>query len=236
MKKRKSQLWLGFVCLILGIMISFQFKLINNSQSSITSRKFGDLAKETEVLKQERDDLAKKVEEYQKKVNEYEAAAASTNDTASKMKKELDNLRILSGLTDVEGPGIIITLTPINDVTTNTSAQIFPTHLVDIVNDLNSTGAEAVSINDQRYVGRTQIREAGAAIKINDEKMDPTKQFVIKAIGDPKILDGAFKMPGSVMEELKASGVDVKISEENDIKVLKYDKYLEYKFIKKEGE
>lgn len=39
--------------------------------------------------------------------------------------------------------------------------QIYATDILDIINELNSAGAEAISINEERYVARTQIREAG---------------------------------------------------------------------------
>jgi uncharacterized protein YlxW (UPF0749 family) len=233
MKRIKSQLGLGLICLILGLMISFQFKVTNNPQSLLNGRKIEDTAQNLEDLKKQRDELLHQVQEYQKKVDAYEKNAASVSETAGKMKDELDRLRILAGLTDVEGQGIIITITPIVDVTTRQTSQVYYKDLIDVVNELNSAGAEAISINDERYVSRTQIREAGSVIKINDGKFDPTQPFVIKAIGDPKILEGAFKMPGSPVEVIeKLSGCKVDIASSQNIKILKYNKYVDYKYIK----
>ena len=235
MKKLRSQLGLGLICLILGLMVSFQFKVTNNPQNLMTARKFEVAARDVEELKKQKDDLLQKVQDYQQKVDDYEKKAASVDETASKMKNELDNLRILAGLTDVEGPGIVMTISPIVDVTTKQSSQIYYKDLIDVINELNSAGAEAISINDERYVGRTQVREAGSVIKINDSKFDPAQQFVIKAIGDPKILEGTFKMPGSAVEVIeKLSGCDVSISQQQNIKILKYNKYVDYKYIKKQ--
>ncbi|WDU84118.1 DUF881 domain-containing protein [Caloramator sp. Dgby_cultured_2] len=168
------------------------------------------------------------------KIDEIEKSVASSNKVASQMKEELDQLRLLSGLTDVEGPGIEITITPVNDLSNKQASQVYYKDLIDIVNELNSAGAEAISINDERFVGRTQIRQAGLSIKINDSKFDPTQPFVIKAIGDPAILEGAFKMPDSIIEILKKiGGFEIKIVRSDKIKILKYNKNLEYKYIQR---
>lgn len=233
MKSKKQQLVIGFVCIILGLMISFQFKSTSSTKMKYSYKRMDELINEVENLKKQRDDLTIKVQEYQKKVDEIEKAASSENEIANQMKKEIDSLRFLSGLTDVEGPGIIMTLTPSNDVKNTDTSMIYSTDLLDIVNELNAAGAEAISINEQRYVGRTQIKEAGVAIKINDEKFSPIEPFTIKAIGDPKILEGAFKMPGGIKDKLEElAGINVKITKSDNIKILKYNKNLDFKYLK----
>lgn len=233
MKSKKQQLVIGFVCIILGLMISFQFKSTSGTKMKYSYKRMDELINEVENLKKQRDDLTIKVQEYQKKVDEIEKAASSENEIANQMKKEIDSLRFLSGLTDVEGPGIIMTLTPSNDVKNTDTSMIYSTDLLDIVNELNAAGAEAISINEQRYVGRTQIKEAGVAIKINDEKFSPIEPFTIKAIGDPKILEGAFKMPGGIKDKLEElAGINVKITKSDNIKILKYNKNLDFKYLK----
>lgn len=234
MNNRSSQLWIGFICIILGFMVSYQLRYIKTPRYQYSTRQFENLVKETEDLKKQRDELLVKTQELQMKIDEIEKSVASSNKVASQMKEELDQLRLLSGLTDVEGPGIEITITPVNDLSNKQSSQVYYKDLIDIVNELNSAGAEAISINDERFVGRTQIRQAGLSIKINDSKFDPTQPFIIKAIGDPAILEGAFKMPDSIIEILKKiGGFEIKIVRSDKIKILKYNKNLEYKYIQR---
>lgn len=231
MKKLRSQLLLGLVCLILGLMISYQLKVTGSADGMITPKNFGDLTKQIEALKREKSDLSQKVTEYQKKVNDIEESAAKESEVTSQMKTELDKLRIISGVQDVKGRGIVMTLTPSIDVNSNTPFKINHTYLVDIVNELNSAGAEAISINEQRYVSRTQIRTAGDVMIINGERFDPGKPFVIKAIGDSEVLSGAFKLPGSVVDELEGANVKVKISQQESVEISKYNKEINYKYV-----
>lgn len=229
MKKIKSQLSLGLICIILGFMVTYQYKLSFLNKKVVDTRQISDLMKQNEILKKQRDELDVKVKEYQLKLDEIEKSVTSGSEAAEKLKVELDRLRILAGLTDVEGAGIVITISPADTIQTGIQNQIYATDILDIINELNSSGAEAISINEERYVGRTQIREAGSAIKINDSKFNPQDKFVIKAIGDPNILEGAFKMPGNILEQ-NSDRFTYKIERMDKITILKYNKKIEYKF------
>lgn len=235
MKKAKYQLSLGLVCLILGLMLSFQIKSTYSTQSVTTQRQFKDITKELDDLKKQKEELSLRLQDYQKKVDDYEKAAANKNSTAKMMKNEIDQLRFLSGQVDVVGEGITMKITPATDLTTKDTMPISSSDIIDIINELNSAGAEAISINDERYVGRTQIRDISGEIKINDSRFDPTKLITIKAIGDPDILSGVFKMPGSIIQDLQNSLFDVKITPSSNVKILKYNKTLDYKFMKMAG-
>lgn len=233
MKKIVSQMWIGLICVILGFMITYQFKSFSSTQIKTSSRQYEDMTKELESLKKQKDDLNAMVKEYQNKVDEYEKAAADDSLYVKNMKDEIDNLRKLAGLTDVEGPGLEITISLPVDVTQSFYSYIRQDIILDVVNELNSTGsAEAISIQNERYTGRTQIREVGNIIKINDSRIDPTQPITIKAIGDPKILMGAFSIPGNILYAIEGEGYNVDLKEKGKIEILKYSKSLEYKYIK----
>lgn len=232
MKNLRSNLLLGLVCLVLGLMISLQLRITSAEKSSTNSVRTGDNAiEEIEELTKQKKDLANKVQEYQKKVDEYEKSAASVDDTTSKMKEELDNLRVLAGLTDVEGEGIIIKISPIVDVTTKELRSVDDGDILDTVNELLASGAEAISINDERYITTSTIREAGKMIRINNSKFNSSEPFIIKAIGNKNVLEGAFKMASSVADVIKANGREFSMEKKQKVKILKYNKNIEYKYI-----
>ena len=57
-------------------------------------------------------------------------------------------------------------------------------NMLRIVNELRAAGAEAISINDQRLIGTSEIRCSGPTITVNGKIFAPP--FIIKAIGDTK--------------------------------------------------
>lgn len=232
MKSMQSKITLGIVCIFLGFMTAIQFKTYNNPSTRVNTNSFDDLAKQIETLKKQKTDLTSKVNDLQSKVNKYEESFTSSSEEAKKMDADLKNVEKLAGLTDVEGPGVIITLSPPNDLTSANTSGINSLSILDVINELNASGAEAISINEERYVSRTQVREAGSAIKINGTAFSPNKNFVIKAIGDAKVLEGAFNLPGGVKDTLKEYGIVMGIAQQKNIKILKYEKNIEYDYAK----
>lgn len=231
MKIKGSKILMALICIVLGIMISYQFKstIVNTNPNTNTS---GDLVKQVASLKTKNEELTSKVNEYEKKIEEYEAGIASESKVVDDMKSDLDNIKKLAGLTDVEGRGIEMTLTPMTEVLTNEIVSIKSSDLLDVINELNSSGAEAISINGERFTSRTQIREAGYVLKINDASFSPNVPFSIKAIGDPDVLAGAFKLPGGIKDSLSLCGIQMNITEGENISIPKYTKTLRFEFIK----
>lgn len=232
MKKIISNILLAAVCAIIGVMVTFQFRVTSNSKSP--SRGVGDLVKQVEELTKQRDELQKKTKEYEDKIDNYEKGIADESAVAKSMKAELDNAKKLSGLTDVEGPGIVMKLSPVADVLTGTVSKVIGEDLMQIINELNSSGAEAISINDERYTSKTQMRDIGQGyvIKINGTSFDPSQPFVIKAIGDANILEGAFKLPGGIKDTLVTNGINVEITKQENVKIQRYNHSYEFKYIK----
>lgn len=231
MKKLASQISVALVCCILGFMIAYQFKMLNKQQLEQGKKQASaDVTVEVEEYKNAKEQLEKKVNELQNKVKEYEDSAVKTGNLAETVRKELENSRILTGSTDVQGPGITAYITPKSGIfTTNIDVQPINDHdLVDIVNELNAAGAEAISINDIRLTSRTGIRNAGNAIIINEIKISPYKPVMIKAIGDKNLLNSALSFPGAIPD----FPCDVKWDKSDSIKVFKYTKPYKFEYAK----
>lgn len=138
--------------------------------------------------------------------------SATGENQLSELQAELSDMQILAGLTALEGPGIIISLddyaaglaaAPTED------ANRFIIHydkLLNIVNDLRSANAEAISINGQRIIASSEIRCVGNVILVNTTRLAPP--FLISAIGDPTTLENALNSSVSY-ETLRVSGFPV---------------------------
>ncbi|MBA1333690.1 MAG: Division initiation protein [Firmicutes bacterium] len=230
MKSLKGQLSIGIVCLALGLMLALQFRNVQNYGGIMSVQRAQELATELKQVKGQRDSLQQKVREYESRILQYEESAAKVSSVAEDMKKDLEKARLLAGLTDVEGPGITVTLT---EAQPNQEFNVFYIHydkLLRVVNELNSAGAEAISINEQRVIAMTEIRLAGSHININYQRFAPP--FVFKAIGDPQTLEAALKLKGGIAEELEFYGISVTIKREQEVFIPRYSKVLEFKYAK----
>jgi len=187
------------VCVILGFMLSWQYNSLNHNQQAASSerKRAEDLKDELITEKKKNDDLRKRNEELEKEVMEYENARGDSNKTVEKLKQELERVRIIAGLVGVKGRGIIIT------IDNNGNATVNDTDILDVINELRASDAQAISVNDERIVAMSEVRFAGSYIMINGRQM--RAPFVIKAIADPDKVESALKMIGGVLEKLEVA-------------------------------
>lgn len=120
----------------------------------------------------------------------------------------LNQAQFLAGLTPVQGPGVIVTLTdskkPFPKAVPPGMAPPITIHDSDInqvVNELKSAGAEAISINDQRLVAISAVRAAGTQIFINNAAENAP--YTVKAIGSSAALLSALSLPGGLASQIR---------------------------------
>jgi uncharacterized protein YlxW (UPF0749 family) len=234
MKNLKSQIAMALVCLILGFMLTYQFRLLRaeEKRSLSTNVRGADITAELEQLKKQKGELEKKNSELSDRLKRYEQTATNNDELASEIKNQLDNSRVLLGVTNVEGSGLEIVLEP-KDITF-TNSFYFLTHeeLVYLINELNFAGAEAISINDIRITAQSGIRTSNNGIFINDERISPINTIIIRAIGDKVKLESALSFPGALNYQALSSYYDVKFTKVDNIKMPRYNRTFRSEFLK----
>ena len=81
-------------------------------------------------------------------------------------------------------------------------------------------GAEAISINDERVVNNTDVALVNDKIILNGRRI--SGPYVIKAIGNKKILESAMIIKGGYIEEMKAYDKNITYTVEDEIIINKY--------------
>jgi len=225
MNNRGQTIVIVILCFILGLMLASQFKSVDNSGGGIISlQRAQELTSELNAAREERNALYEEIEILRQKITEYEESAAKTGQFADVLKKELERVRIIAGITELEGPGISVILNDSkmpNQV--GEDPNLFLIHADDILkatNELFSAGAEAVSINDQRVISTTEIRCVGPAVSINNIKFAPP--YTINAIGDPETLESSLKMRGGIIDTLSAWGIELTVKKHDEITIPGY--------------
>jgi uncharacterized protein YlxW (UPF0749 family) len=225
MKRMRFQLSIGIIFIILGFMLSIQLKSTIHTMSINKVRQVKDLSSEIETLKRQKVDLIAERQEYQDKVEAYEEYVAEESRTLKIIKNEINKLKLVTGLTDVQGEGIIMTIKPkpSSRLDTVNTLPISSSDFIKIINDLYSVGAEAISINNERITGITHIKEVSKGILINNNLYNSIQTFIIKVIGNQNKLSDLYNMPNVVVSDLKCSGFEVLIRVENIVRIFKYN-------------
>ena len=237
MKNIKYQIAVAVVCMVLGIMVSVQFRTVKQGVGPVSEYRARELAAQLKKVREENVKLQNVKNDYESKIKEFEDTASQGSLYAKILKEELDQARILAGIEDVEGPGITVVVDDLKFSEKVNYPLISYSMLLELLNELNAAGAEAVSINEQRIISTSEIRQIGG-IHININTVSFAPPFVFKAIGDPKTLEAALRLREGIAEKLENSGVAVTITQEQLIKIQKYNGVIERKYAKvvKEGE
>ncbi len=225
----KNAIWqytlLGLAVFALVFIFVAQLNTVSNTETIIQGKREAELIDDLTALKIEYEELKKENKKNLEIVEEYKTNASNNSSLINSMSEELNSMAALSGLKNIKGEGIVITLDDsdmaISEAISTESMLVHDTDLRAVVTELNSAGAEAISINGQRILSSTAIRCVGPVIQVNGIKV--AAPFNIKAIGDAKYLESALNIRGGIVDGFELYGVKVNITREKSITVKKYD-------------
>ncbi|TZE82044.1 DUF881 domain-containing protein [Calorimonas adulescens] len=213
-------------------MISLQFRSVQNGGGAVTIQRVEELTAQLKQVEDENNSLKLQVSQLQNKLDEYETSSSQTNTIISSLREQLEDVNILAGLTDVQGPGVIVTLNDSKqEIQPGEDPSLFLIHdddLLKVLNELRAAGAEAVSLNEQRIVATTEIRCVGPTVNVNSVRFAPP--YVFKAIGDPDTLEAALMLKGGVVDTLRYWGIEISIKKADKIIVPRYNGTLNFKY------
>ncbi len=204
-RNERAGWWLSLfvLCAILGAMMGLSVK----TQNIVRRQTQAAAGAGYQVLNKQVSDQQRTITALQQNIAKLENDLASGTSRAQALGEDLKKAKFLAGLTDVQGPGILVTLNDSkNRIPGAPAAAIMPglIHDTDInqtVNELKAAGAEAIAVNNQRLVAISPIRCAGPTIYVNNTPQTPA--YVIRAIGDPATLQNALNLPGGVADQLR---------------------------------
>ena len=222
--RKRGELAVVAVFVVLGFLLGLQLKSVRLYAASdpTSAARLETLQNLYNEVTEERDKLQDQLSETQKELEDYRAAAAHGEENEA-LKTEVDRLSMLAGLTDVEGPGVMVVMSDSKaENTTGDEADylIHDSDLLTMLNELRDAGAEALSLNGQRVVATSEVRCAGSVVLINGQRV--SAPFVIYAIGDPTTLYNALTMRNGVVDVLSQWKINVSVTMSDKLLIEKY--------------
>jgi uncharacterized protein YlxW (UPF0749 family) len=228
MRKNHFLFALTLICVLLGMIIGIQYNTVKKQNSLTENQRLTELTATLKKVQDEKDALQTHLDEKEKIIKDYENGL-NYGATVGNLQSEIAQLRVFSGLTEVQGPGIMVTMND-SSIKKGGDSNAYLVHAEDIlavINELNVAGAEAVSINGQRLVGKSSVSCAGSIVMVNGERV--AAPFEILAVGDGDILQSALKFPGGVVDNLAPWGIEIIIKEEAEVVVPPYTQTVLWK-------
>lgn len=206
---------IGIMCFILVYIMFMQFKVVNETDiTSLTTKRESELREELETWQTRYEETANQLEQAKANLEEYKNKINDTQASSELLDKELQQADLYLGKTDVEGAGIIINLS-------DGSSNIIAEDLINLMNELKTAEAEAISVNGQRVTNLTEFADVDSYIVVNGTRL--SSPYTIQVIGNQKYLESGITAKGGFSDDMTSNGKNISITEDNNIKILKYD-------------
>lgn len=238
-RERTRSIQLGlltFGALLLGFLLALQLRTgrVIESQLKIPSHQVESLGYLLAQREQTRTVLEKQVAELRGELALYEEAAGAHKATLAEMAKELARLKRLSGLTPLQGPGVVVELRdsprPLKPGEDPNLVILHYTDIQSVVNELWAAGAEAIAINGERLMTISGINCVGTTILVNKKRIAPP--YRIAALGNPEQLTKYLLRPDGQLGVLTSFGFPVRIRTEASLTIPAYSGSLHLTYVR----
>jgi uncharacterized protein YlxW (UPF0749 family) len=212
--------------LFIGIIISSQSNSVEEYIATLEAQKEPDLL----VLWRSNDERLSSLQgEYYLLQNEYDDMLSQTSQgkvSIDTVLKDIDSIHVFNGDAKTTGPGVEVVFTG--------EIPLVATELLDVINELNNSGAEAISINGKRLTSRTLVNQVPTDYGYNlmIDRMLITYPLSIQAVGDYNGLYSGLTIIGGIIDKLNSYSILPIISKRENIVLnasLDKDNYQAYK-------
>jgi len=234
MRARPWQIALTAVGLVVGFVLAVQVRTerLIEADLQVTSGRLAEVAYRYRQAEERQAVLRDRVAQLRQQIAQEEQEAAAGRDATVSLGADLARVRTLAGLTPVQGPGVLVTLTDSQRaLKAGEDPNLVLIHYSDVhavVATLFAAGAEAVAVNGERVVGTTGISCVGTTILCNARRLAPP--YRIEAIGDAPVLRAAVQARGGILDELRAFDFPVAVTMETDLRLPAYTGTFVHRF------
>lgn len=162
------------------------------------------LSETVDEMRAEQNELKNRISVLRADVKQKEETLENRKSTSKDLAQNLNEYKNYVGLTNVKGQGVEVTLNDGEYSGTNdrndfkNDAILHSTDILDVVNLLWASGAEAISINGERIVLSTSINCIVNTILVNESHVGTP--IIIKAIGNSQKLENALKRRANISD------------------------------------
>ncbi len=206
---RPSLFLLGLVAVLLGLMTVLAAQQLRVPAQGLSAREL--LADEITDRQAEAEALRDRSVALNEEIDALQADALAGQDQATQDQMLLD--AVVTGSMAVTGPGLEVTMTDggadLGEDADASDARVQAVDLQTVVNALWASGAEAISVGDQRLTSLSAIRHAGEAVMVDLVPL-PGPSYVVRAVGDPEEMQAAYARTGApAYTQLLSSGYGI---------------------------
>ncbi|WP_367949259.1 DUF881 domain-containing protein [Bacillus sp. FJAT-29790] len=182
MDSNKKNISFTLITIVIGFMVAIQFQTVKEPvvrDTRDTWQLREDVLKENELQLK----LIREVRSNEEKIAKYETELKQSKEQV--LRDTLEELKAEAGLSEVKGYGIILSIEPVMEelLIGESVSSVSPDLLKRLVNELNMYDAQHISIDNQRIINTTVIRDINNVTKIDGHSLTRLP-FEIKVIAE----------------------------------------------------
>ncbi|KGP72427.1 DUF881 domain-containing protein [Pontibacillus yanchengensis] len=223
MKTTGKHVIFSFVLLLSGFLVAFSYQQTKKDPQIV---QLSDQQLEKDYyyrqqlinIEKQNKELRNEVEEKKDKIQSLEENLATQEKTLGNYVEDKKQLQKLTGEVPVQGQGIKVTLKDSDYIPSEENVNqyiVHESHIHKVINELLSSGANAIAINGQRLYRDSYIACTGPVVTV-DGVQHPAP-FVITAIGDQDVLMPSLELKHGVVDQLVNDNVEVKMEKQANI-------------------
>jgi uncharacterized protein YlxW (UPF0749 family) len=191
MHRLRSQITITAVAVVLGLLVVVQLRG-QQQQSALSGLSAQELTVLIGNLDAHNEQLRREVAALESQLSGMASAKARGETSVDQIRTDLARIRTWSGLDPVQGEGVTITV----------AGPIDGPAVEDLINELSTAGAEAVSVEGVRVVPGVVVAGAPGSLSVENSLLDDP--FEIRAIGSREGLTGSLTRIGGIVAQLSA--------------------------------
>jgi uncharacterized protein YlxW (UPF0749 family) len=200
-----GQLSLALIALLIGITVVAQLRS-QARPTELTSLPVAELSTRIQTMSDANTQLRAALAEQRSLLAEYRAAGAQGVSALDVSREELRRIRAFSGLSAVQGQGIVMRV--------NGSLDAIAVN--DLINEMRNAGAEALALNETRITASSVVVQGARALEVDGATID--RSFTLVVIGDPDGLIAALERPGGIVTQLEQfASATITVSPSSDL-------------------
>lgn len=176
----KSKVNFTMITFLIGFMIAIQLKTVNEPEVRDTL----DAWQLRESINNEMEFQSKLLQEirlHESRIHDYNFEQIENKEEI--LSQTILELKKQAGLTEITGTGLILTVKEIHSAMLMEPVIpiVSPTILQKLINELNLYGAKHLSIDGERYINTTVIREVNGETRVGNHVLRSPFQIVVMA-------------------------------------------------------
>jgi uncharacterized protein YlxW (UPF0749 family) len=209
------RLVLLLACVLLGYLAMSQYKSLQKTpeEKFIDGKTTSELSNDYITLYDKYTALLARNEQLTQNVSSLEAAKNGDTELQTILKDEAEEAGRQAGTLPVTGNGISVVITPDEEV------PITSNMLIQFVNEIKAADALAISVNDQRVVPMTEMRDTVSGFSVNGEQFSYANPITILAVGNGVDMYSALQMVGGVLDKWEQSHINVHVDIQDNLTV-----------------